>query len=1165
MLSSNQIIAYVQNKYNERKKEYLTQNNTDHLTPDAGKAINDALIKELTAIFKSEKPAINPKVILDYYGGRVKGLKRLSGKQPERISKRNFACALYAEALVKSLCYRENYEDEYVSSRSEKTVPLFLNPEERPAYTDCFKRINPKYYEGKNLSQEEIEKSIDAAKEEKNLTNFRVIKSVVDTHYTFFAKEFNDNELITQYPNIVDACNLITEGITILEEIKKNKPEEITNAELKEYEKKIYNMMSNASKYIKRMALMTSSFYPYINLEALFDASASEIIDLGEHVSEKEMSEDENVKVEIDVATSDKNYDEVRQDNNNNLSKSGFGTKIHSWENILILPNDVMFAQSNAFEAKITSLLGMNMTDIKKTKQFRDKNGNLIDLSGATLPLKALVANGGEFYIFDKYGDHDPVPVVLDKTAKSFSVLVGRKEVAARIKSADAKPSISWFKKAANNFYSFFTLGGKTAAMKKYLAAKETYDLMSLLDKGKLPQNIKQLAAPTKIAKLKLKENRENREKIINGLLESIHIIPDDDISAFDNALGTLLANKGLNSKIPGKFRHTIYKMLNVFDANFNESKAIDIELKSKDQFREFVWKLRNTKHELLKDLKSDQKDIANKALKNIIKEFTNEFNEDNPWNKPVSKEYLDYKKAQQELLMASNKAIPGKILTANQKASLEFGRDNEDYWDSIKAIYGSQRPHKLDWMPETSGRSIISMHEWNKMRKSDVDLNDYKINDEVLDEKTFAALNMMLSLRDLSFFTAKNFKQLEPDEKCPNTVSFEDIVSSDRPRPNTRIILDAIVEPTRQSLLHNLKNFDTMQINKNGLTGRKNLAADLAKVLKLYALRVGKFGWMDRKNAALTMVADKVLQFANNNDMMDDIKKNGLTKEELDLIYTTSAIGQLTNEAFNAEADLKLAANGDKNLNKEQRLECINKILRLNALQADLKAREKDPVFPPQRKLVKGRKESHEDFVKRQNAEIARYNNECNEILSNVVVEYGDLEEDLKNDQLLVNELAYRIMPMNKRTKLADKSANEILEEIKCVDHTSTGIWGAKIKNDLSNESIYRTQVRLNNDRLKTRLKDLEKKTGFEKVVETGKKAIANHDMKSAELLLKIPDEKLKECNEHLTNHNKDDVEQQLKEFVIDKNANKKQMNAKNKIEKSEIDAKNQKQIQIV
>ena len=1032
MYNTTVLFRNVKNKYNEYKNEFLKDKDRKELTDEEGKAINEQVLKYFTDLLEGEKPCVNPDYIVEIFSKEIPSIKRINSDRDKRIEKHNKALKAYIASNVEIQGHIEGYNGDLGGSRQEENfkflVELDKDNKKRKSYQDLYKKASKKYYINSGKSEDEIAKEIKAAVDKKNRINFDIIKKIVDEKGEMFTKEMSDEDLIVNYSDIVKYANIINESVALIDNIKENIPDGITKKELTDYRNKIGQLMMMATKYQKRMAILADPFYADINLEALLDATPAQLSKLGKFLQEnlKTMPlTNKNLRRELSLNEADvKEADNMEEVIKASKEVNNYVNKIHVDESILTLPNDMAFVAVQPYNNKLDDLVheSYSLHNIAC-----DKNGNEIEFTGEVCEM--LDKNNGEIYIIDKFNAHDPIPVIIDQTQPKYTVLMGD-EV-------------------------------KTPVPEAVMNFNREYN------KNNVEQGIE-------------------REKTIDSLIKCIKYIDKNDAKSFENVLGTILAKKGLNSKV-GQFRSTVLKMLNFDNRNFVENDEI-ANFRKNEQFREFVWKLRKDRRDLVEKLWGDNVEDANEALNDIIEIYKQSFDNAKPWAGKISDEFKELLEAEKVANEASKLRTDEHPLSIDDVYTLKSEMDNRSYWNSIKAIYGSKRKFHGDWISEISDGRIYSLKDFMEMKESDVDLDNYKINNKPLDDETFAALGMMLSLREKEFFTPEN---MASPQHMPDTMPFEDIILKESPRENTGMILKPIVEPTRRTLLENLNQF-------NG-EGANNMAKDLAKALKIYAKHIKSFGWDTRKNSSLTMVADKVLDFAEKHGLMDKIKENGLTSKDLKLIKTTNAIGKVVKEGFDAEAELQLEKNGNKELSVNERMDCINKIMRLKAVKVDLEAIKENPVFPEYKAPKKKWYESANSFKERQRLESEKFAKQVMEIEENTPVVYGRLEEMLMHkDSFYADELGCRMISREEREKLANKGSKAILDKINCSFKDSDYKWVEKIKKNPEEENTNRMKANKLRLSFERNIKALENIPGQKETVDFANRIIATGDYRT-------------------------------------------------------------------
>ena len=1028
MYKSTAIGGYIIELFKKIKADIVKDRDDKKLTPAEGAAINEQIKLMLQGEFIADKPSVNPGKIVAVYGPNLPALKRLTDKNCQKLTGvtkaqreeiRREAAYKYAEGLTNIQCYSPLTNEDLPASRQEQAAYFALDDNYKDLYVECFRQMKDDYYDGKGLTDDEIAGYKAAAKDSKNRLTFKAINDMITNRGELYNNTLDDATLIDKFPQIATDSNLLNEVVVLLGELKNDLPQGIRSEQVDELISKAYNMSAMGTYYTKRMAMLADPYYPEINLEELYKANPVKVNEVADVANEMLMNIEENHGFEVtsdeDVLAAKKNRELLR-------ANKGYANKISANENIINLPADAAFATKIALDAKITRLIGGTMSEARRGKIFCDKDGNVLNLFDDEI-VQALKDNDGEIYIIDKEGKHNPVPVIIDKSKKDYQVLVGNDAVTACANEL-RDPQLTRWDKFCNWTYKLFHHGEESANKMAYNAKLEFNAKMRALRNNQAPDAVKTLAqeAINRSNLINDPERKASRERLAENILAGFKHISLEDPRAFDYALSMLLANKGLNAE-SGRFRDTMHRVLGAYDKNFKESINIT-NFRNREQFREFAWRLRQDE-ELMKKLGSGDKVQTKEALEAIINRFVSEFDVKEPWDGIVSSQFKEYIAKEDKKLGITVDEANGKVISEQDEDKLRRAHNNNKYWENIRAFYGSNRQPRLDWMPETSSQKVYYMREFMKMKENDeklgIDLKELKIKCKGLDEDTFASLGMMLSLKQPKAYISEDTK-----ERIPDTTTFEDIVLGDEPRPNIRCVLNTIVETTREQLVKDLKDFSF-----DG-QGRKNLAKKLAESLKLFSLHSAKFGWGARSNCALVEVADNVMNFIERNYMLDEVMAAGLDKKDLSHIRTTIAVGKAANEGFEAETKLTLEANGDKaiKLTDEQRLDCINKVMRLKVIQADneLMPKETSKKKPPL--PVRNPGEKPEDYNKR----VKEYGFLITDLNHDFRADYSQVARSFENKGFEADMLAESLMPMNIRKKLAKngrKGSKEFFDRV--------------------------------------------------------------------------------------------------------------------------------------
>ncbi len=1161
MLNSNNIGQYAIKKYSElaeRRLQELRRNNQNAvLSHEDREALNAELETSLRAELLWDTPTIDPAIITKVYKRMIPTIKLVpEAERQARADKRIRAARSYAAAQVKVAGYQPGYGD-FDRPREEQRACRCMTQDELARYAECHEKIDRSYYRDKNMSKEQIDQAIQENKKEIAHLIFNSIKRTIDEYGDALSRKFTDDELIEQYPNLVTQAKLIVEAHGLLQEVKKHQYEDITLEQIQECDKKVNALMTDASVIEKRMALMADPYYPTVNLETLLDANPNKLSNLNDNVWDwlaeegiKVKSRKPEVQPEAQQGEAqDDSMDDSVDDSVDAASKTGdayshvsgeakYDKTIPDTENVLGVVFDIAFGEILALDQKIATRLGMTYDELTDNMVYCDRNGKTFDIHSKNATTM-LDETGGELYVMSKFGDMQPMPVLLNKNKDTFEPLIGTAEIAAARTPEPKEPAAPGLLSSFANWISERARGVPTETMRKYREAKAKYDVdKQFYDTRKhligkqIPEAVGKLKYEITEKNQKLAEQRPTRLRNVENDLIAMTRVPEDDADMFDYTLGDMLVNKAFADPSDSMFRTTMFEMLGAFDPKFEELNATD-KLRKSDQFREFTWRLRQSNPELVADLKSGDMEKANAALTKISERFKENFavNQTDRWNKSVSDEYEQIKKAKDIAQKAAESVQEGQIVSKNDKAQMEKFRDNAHLWRSIQSFYGAKREMRPDWMRSCTGKSVYDMNDWRKMQEKDIDITTLRPEDKPMDDKTFAALGMMLSLRKSDFFTPENMKT---PAHMPDSMPFEDIVSTQgEPRPNSRQILEPIVEPTREKLLDYLSNMDedTLYTKENGEvlgTGKDMLAKDLTDALKLYVKHIGEFSWSDRAHSVMAEVCDKVMDFAEKHGMMDMLKKNGLTDQELENIKIVSAMGKISNAAHNAEDDLRRDHEGTKKLTEEERLDCINKIMLLKAVQADVNGSRKEVTDEEAGEWKKPERlpnESDAAYNKRANESLIEYGMRLVQLQNGEAgagkTEFSPTAKNILEDGLYLRDLSNRMLPAEKRKALAHEGSAAIFKEVRCAGtHRMTLDWTNRIKDNQAGEARRRLEVRKEQETFNSfgeRLNQLRDKTEFKTVVAAAEKVMRTGSHESKKLLVSLSDDNLKRCNQAL------------------------------------------------
>ena len=1031
MKNLKQLQVYAFDKYNECKRYIGSEEpfNEGVISDAAGKSINKALHYNIFKMLTEEKRPVAPKDIVKVYKKAIPSISMVSASEKEaRFRKHDKAVRALIDALVASNGFCEGHEGVKLNAL-EECVYRALNNNDRAKYLEYYKSMDANNYGNDNFADEREDEAINDAEVAKNGLVYKAVQKAVDLFESIAANGITDDELVERYSEIALAEKIIIEGHALLRTIKGKLPEDIIDNQVENLSRRITSVMSVAAMADNRMMIMSDPYYEDINLEALLDATPKQIDKLDKEKKDLFRAEglilDKGRENEIQDDVEDLfasmviDHDElaiVRETMPVPKHKTRTGEQygrrdktISESNNVVSLVNEIKQAREQYCDAKVMSALKINFEDYKNNIVFCDKNGNVIGERNTTA-LDVLMSTGGECYVLSKYGDIDPVPVIIDKTKDKFEILVGKDNInAAGIPNIAQRPTISWFATAVNFVWEGIS-GSKTDTMKNYLRNKELYEYKRLkesIGKGVIPKEVSVKNANYQSLNENIgKVSMATREKNVSDELVIMqHILNSKiyDIPMYENVLAHLIINKALSLPVNNAMRKNMIDIMDALSPNYKEEDAIT-EFKNCDTFKEFAWRLRKDNSELLMRLADN--DNAEDALTEILEGFTEVSDGKYFYQKPISKEYWEEKNRLEEEEKEAKFARQYNSVDEDLITKLLEQIDNKADWNNIMSIYGPKRDLRTDWIYETSGRRVYTVDDWKKMQEQEVKLDEFKSNElKDLDPETFASLAMIMSQISTRLAEAYNI---------PATMPFQDILDSNEgPQDYTNKILGPVVEPARKELINLLKHFDDKVIydskGKARGSAKDVLANYIADGLLHYRDCADSFDWMGRGNSTLSEVASNALLFAKEHDMMNIIKER-LTDETLESIEISGKIGQIAKASKDALYKLVFDIDAEL-LTEKQKREYIDDIMLCRAIQADVESvREED------------------------NKELS--------------IQYSNRAKDLLKSGQAISDLSKKMMSAEDRDALAKESSVDIYE-ILCDEKYGQNVktWAANLK----------------------------------------------------------------------------------------------------------------------
>ncbi|MCQ2561255.1 MAG: hypothetical protein MJ186_04325, partial [Clostridia bacterium] len=690
--------------------------------------------------------------------------------------------------------------------------------------------------------------------------------------------------------------------------------------------------------------------------------------------------------------------------------------------------------------------------------------------AGDDMSLARELSERGEIYVVSKYDDKAPVPVFIDKTKDVFTPVVGYQAARAADfpQIGEPKPPTGFFAAIAN-WWSNLVSGEPSQAMKDYQAAKVKYEesmayasMLKTIKENRVPKAVQDRLDKVAAFNKKCAEDDQNlRDEVVETAI-FLNQIPEDKLTneIFCNALATMLVDKALLDRDEFGFRNRMFEMIDPLADDFDREKAIE-KLANSERFAEFAWDLRRKDPELAANLGSDDAEDIEESLDEISDRFLKVFRYSNAMTGSAGAEYEIEKKRLEEIADKGSKLVDGDILKPNEYARMKESFDNKAQWDSIIAFYGSKRPFHPEWTKLGNG-SVYTVKDWSYMQGSDFDLAELTPDGKEIDEHTFASLGMMLSIKHPDFF--KDNPDFNNLPSAPDSMSFEDIIlNGDYPRANNRVIIHPIVEPVRGMLMDDLDDFDGY--------GKRDLANHLTEKLKLFIGHADHFSWTDRKHGVFAEVADNVMKFVKEHDMLDMLKSAGLEDTDIEKIETFIAMGKVVKDGFDAECRLMQDHKKDPALTEEQRKECLDKIMLLKALQADVGASQKEIEVVEPMRPVRPKTEDPAalaEYEKQREAwkkEYQEFQHNLNKQMTDGTLstfEFSPIAKDIPNGGTFLKDLADRMMPEEQRIKLAKEGTVAIVDKVQAKgDDALSGKWTKYLKENVAEENRRRMDIR--------------------------------------------------------------------------------------------------------
>lgn len=372
-------------------------------------------------------------------------------------------------------------------------------------------------------------------------------------------------------------------------------------------------------------------------------------------------------------------------------------------------------------------------------------------------------------------------------------------------------------------------------------------------------------------------------------------------------------------------------------------------------------------------------------------------------------------------------KKMPGHVASQVDR-ELFAQRFTGEEMESFEDIYGAEREFRKDW----DDRSVYA-DQAEAIKTGNISLERVSPNGKTLNNHQFAMMAAMCGLSNPFFDNrgeeynrnTKKFTGL----KLPSTIMFEDLISTGmNPRAGLNGVLKNTIEPARRFLADCLKNFDKPMPGKEPATGREELAKTMTDGLKRYASRLKARNWINSADITTTEVGAQALDLAKELGMMDDLKANGLTEQELEDIAVAREVAKVKKDELDAGYKIMQEAEGEIKLTEAERLDCLNKIALGKALQLETQLYG-DSQVPDMDEPV------HFEGMpdKEYSAQMVEFGVQYSKAMENIekVKQVSPVVKNLTKDGSELKKLAEKFLPEEQRQALAKGSAKDIFDKL--------------------------------------------------------------------------------------------------------------------------------------
>lgn len=504
-------------------EQSLQKEKNRELTDAEHAMVEEEVLQKITEFLLEDKPPVDAKQIHKIMQRDIPSLEMATKEEKEvRTQFRTRAVKSYALSQVLATRFLPGNID-INKARPKRAAIYCMTEKELADYVEAYKKSEPSYYQGKGLSPEQVSAKIAEQEKEQWKNIAFAVKRTMDQYGDLLASNLTDEELITNYPNLLACINLIQEAHhKLFPTIRKYQFDIFPDDTVDRYDDRCQELMDYASFYGIKMAMLTDPYYADIKLEQLWEVPPGQLYEaefnFGKHLENEIV---QNKKVLIEEIEQEKIVNKMMGRAETNKDREDF-IQIDSKENILKLASDVSSARTIHFGTTIGEKMGMSYVDMKKDILIFDQKGKKSSYDGGGLDSR--LENEEVLFLVNRSGEGEIFPIILDRTKKTFTPLIGKDAIRKAGSRTYEKPAELGRWARFVNSVSEWLLKHPSQAMQRYQEDLKQYNRQLQINKIKdmvenktYPQELKEAIGKQKVA-FKEQQIVEGGKKSISDL-----------------------------------------------------------------------------------------------------------------------------------------------------------------------------------------------------------------------------------------------------------------------------------------------------------------------------------------------------------------------------------------------------------------------------------------------------------------------------------------------------------------------------------------------------------------------------------------------------------------------------------------------------------------------